>query len=61
MPHALLNEHADLATAIDILDSWAARDMERRRLPGLAMGIIHNGDLLWGKVMARLIWRAARR
>ena len=49
MPHALLDEHADLATAIDILDSWAARDMERRRLPGLALGIVHNGDLLWGK------------
>ena len=48
MPHPLLNEHANLATAIDILDGWAAHQRARKRQPGIAIGIVYNGELLWG-------------
>ena len=48
MAHPLLDEHADLATAIDILDSWAAHQVARRRQPGLALGVVYKGELLWG-------------
>ena len=49
MTHPLLREHADLQTAVDLLDDWTAHQMRRRRLPGLALGIVYAGDLLWGK------------
>ncbi|MEO1167070.1 MAG: serine hydrolase domain-containing protein, partial [Chloroflexota bacterium] len=44
-----LNDHADLATAIDLYDKWAAKHVHDTHLPGLAIGIVHNGELLWGK------------
>ena len=49
MPHPLINDHADLATAIDVLDKWIEHTMHRQHLPGLAIGIIYDGALLWGK------------
>ena len=49
MTHPLLNEHADLATAIGILDDWAANRVRQRHQPGLALGIVHGGELLWGQ------------
>ncbi len=48
MAHPLLDEHADLATAIDILDGWAAHQVLRRRQPGLALGVVYKDELLWG-------------
>lgn len=44
-----INDHADLATAITLLDKWAAKRVHDSHLPGLALGLVHNGDLLWGK------------
>ena len=49
MTHPLVKEHADLATALGILDDWTAHRLRQRRLPGLALGIVYAGELLWGK------------
>lgn len=43
-----VDDHADLSTAINILDKWLAHRVYETHLPGLAMGIVHHGDLLWG-------------
>lgn len=49
MPHALLNEHPDLATAIDLYAAWVRFTMRQKHQPGLAAGIVYDGELLWGK------------
>ncbi len=46
MTHQLLQSHDDLATAIDILDKWVALSMRKNHLPGLALGLVYDGDLL---------------
>jgi len=43
-----INDHADLKTAITLLDKWATKRVHDTHLPGLALGIVHNGELLWG-------------
>ena len=49
MTHPLIQDHADLATAIDLLDKWIQRTMHKNHQPGLAAGLVYDGDLLWGK------------
>ena len=49
MTHKLLQEHADLATAVEILDKWTIHSMQQKHLPGLALGLVYQGELLWGK------------
>ena len=49
MPHPLLKEHPDLATAIDLYTAWIRHTMHRKLQPGLALGIVHDGELLWGE------------
>lgn len=49
MTHALLINNPDLATAIDLYDSWIRYTMHQKHQPGLAVGIVYDGDLLWGK------------
>lgn len=49
MSHTLLSEHRDLATAVDILDHWLAYTLHKNHHPGLAVGIVYDGELLWGK------------
>ncbi len=49
MPHALLNDNPDLATAIDLYDAWIRFTMRRKRQPGLAVALVHEGALLWGR------------
>ncbi|MDE2776199.1 MAG: serine hydrolase [Chloroflexota bacterium] len=49
MPHALLKEHPDLATAIDLYDAWIRFTMRQKHQPGLALGIVYEGELLWGQ------------
>ncbi len=49
MTHTLLCENADLATAVGILDDWTAHRLRLRHQPGLALGIVYAGELLWGK------------
>ncbi len=43
-----IEQHADLATAISLLDKWITLQIHDRHLPGLAIGIVHKGDLIWG-------------
>jgi CubicO group peptidase (beta-lactamase class C family) len=45
----LAEQHADLATALSLLDKWIALQIHQRHLPGLAVGIVHDGNLIWGK------------
>ena len=49
MAHALLRDNPDLKTAIDIYDAWIRHTMHKKHQPGLAIGLVHNGELLWGK------------
>ncbi|MDE2820552.1 MAG: serine hydrolase [Chloroflexota bacterium] len=49
MTDNLLQAQADLATAIDILDKWTAHNLREKHLPGLALGLVYGGELLWGK------------
>lgn len=44
-----ITEHSDLATAIDLFDKWIALDRHTRQIPGIAVGLVHNGELVWGK------------
>jgi CubicO group peptidase (beta-lactamase class C family) len=44
-----ITENRDLATAVDLFDKWIALDRHNRQLPGIAVGIVHNGELVWGK------------
>lgn len=44
-----VRENADLSTAITLLDKWLARKIHSTHQSGLAMGIVHNGELTWGK------------
>lgn len=49
MTSDFVREHDDLSTAITLLDKWLAKKAHDTHLPGLAMGVIHNGELIWGK------------
>ena len=49
MTHLSIAEQADLATAIQLLDKWIQHTRHKAHLPGLAIGLVHRGELLWGK------------
>ncbi len=49
MPQDLPKQHPDLATAIDLYDAWIRFTMRQKHQPGLALGIVYDGELLWGK------------
>ena len=44
-----LQQHADVATGIDLLDKWIAMTVHERQQPGLAAGLIYDGELIWSK------------
>lgn len=44
-----VTHHADLATAVGLLDKWTAYQVRERHLPGVAVGLVHQGSLIWGK------------
>lgn len=49
MPHQLMQEHPDLPTSVAVLDKWIEHTLHRNHQPGLALGIVYDGELLWGK------------
>ncbi len=49
MTHQLIQDHPDLATSLDILDKWIERTMHKSLQPGLAVAVVYDGELLWGK------------
>ena len=62
MTHPLLKESADLATAVNILDSWVAQRVKRRHQPGLAIGVVYRGRIALGRpATAAPLSRRARR
>jgi CubicO group peptidase (beta-lactamase class C family) len=44
-----VSDNAELATAVNLLDKWVAKRVHDRHQPSVALGIVHNGDLIWGK------------
>ncbi len=48
MPQDLPKQHPDLATAIDLYAAWIRFTMRQKHQPGLALGIVYDGELLWG-------------
>jgi len=44
-----VQQHPDLMTALALLDKWITVRMREKHLPGLAIGIVHEGNLMWGK------------
>lgn len=46
---AIITDHQDLASAITILDQWVQYRVHRLHQPGLALGIVHKGELIWAK------------
>jgi len=44
-----MKDNPDLATAIDILDAWIERTMFKNHQPGLAIGLVYDDQLFWGK------------
>lgn len=49
MPHPLMKDHPDLSTSIDVLDKWIEYTTHKNHQPGLAIGIVYDGELVWGK------------
>jgi CubicO group peptidase (beta-lactamase class C family) len=44
-----VTQHDDLATAVSLFEKWAAYQVREHRLPGVAAGLVHQGNLIWGK------------
>ena len=49
MAHTLLRENPDLAAAINIYEAWIRLKMRHNQQPGLAVGLVHKGELIWGR------------
>jgi D-alanyl-D-alanine carboxypeptidase len=44
-----LAQRPEVAAALQVLDSWIAATVATREGPGLAIGIVHDQDVLWSK------------
>lgn len=44
-----VRDHADLSTSINLLDKYLTKEIHDSHLPGLAIALVHQGDLIWGK------------
>ena len=44
-----VQQHAEVATAVTLLDKWIATRARDIIQPGLAVGIVHKGVLIWAK------------
>src|SRR5262245_46815482 len=42
-----LAQHAEVRSAIDVLEAWVEAQRAQRELPGLSMAIVHDQTLLW--------------
>ncbi|MBK9166876.1 MAG: serine hydrolase [Bryobacterales bacterium] len=41
--------HPDVTGALGLLETWVARQVAERELPGVAIGIVHGDALIWSK------------
>ena len=57
MPNSLLLENPDLAAAIDIYESWIRFKMHQNQQPGLALGLVYDGELDLGPRLWLRRWR----
>ncbi|MCX9080161.1 MAG: serine hydrolase, partial [Candidatus Methanoperedens sp.] len=46
---SLLDEHQDLNSAFMLLDQWTQYKVHRLHQPGLALGVVFKGNLIWAK------------
>jgi D-alanyl-D-alanine carboxypeptidase len=44
-----LAEHTEVKSAIELLVAWLEAQVVHRELPGLAIGIVHDQTLVWGR------------
>jgi CubicO group peptidase (beta-lactamase class C family) len=44
-----IRENPDFIAQVSLLDLWIQEEMEYRNLPGLAIAVIHDQDLVWSK------------
>ena len=44
-----IDDHSDLATAITLTDDWVQHNLHVNHHPGVAVGIVSEGELIWGK------------
>ncbi len=49
MAHQLAEAHPDLATALYLVNKWIRKRIHDTHQPGLAVGIVYDGELLWGE------------
>lgn len=43
-----VSQHPDLSATIGLLDKWISLQLHEKHLPGVAAGIVHKGELIWG-------------
>ncbi len=48
-----LAEHAEVRSAIDLLEAWIETQRVYRELPGLSIGIVHDQTLVWARGFGR--------
>jgi len=44
-----LAQRPEVAAGLQVLDAWLAATVATREIPGLAIGIVHDQDVLWSK------------
>jgi D-alanyl-D-alanine carboxypeptidase len=44
-----LRDNADVAGGVRLFESWLGEQMAYRGLPGVAIGVVHNQDLVWAR------------
>jgi D-alanyl-D-alanine carboxypeptidase len=44
-----LAQRPEVAAALQVLDAWIGSSVATREIPGLAIGIVHDQDVLWSK------------
>ncbi|MBI4541192.1 MAG: beta-lactamase family protein [Gemmatimonadetes bacterium] len=44
-----LRQDPDVATSLSVLESWIEVELKARNIPGLAMAIVHDQDVLWSR------------
>ncbi len=45
----LVSEHPKVAEAVTLLDLWIDEQMSYRQLPGLAIGVVYDQELVWSR------------
>lgn len=48
-----LADHAEVRSAIDLLEAWIEAQRVYRELPGLSIGIVHDQTLVWARGFGR--------